>query len=196
LKIGILGIQGAYAAHAAILRKLQLQAVTVLYPEDLEQIEALIIPGGESTVLTKFFGFRLHYEDIRAFAERKPVFGTCAGLILMGHGVEDTRVRQLNILDVSVIRNAYGRQTESFETEVTGSLNPPFQAVFIRAPRIRSVGPDIRVLASLEGQPVWVENDKHMACAFHPELTGDTRIHAYFIEKIRKNHGIPVTEHH
>ncbi len=187
VRVGVLGLQGAYFAHAAMLKKLGVTPVIVKYAEDLQDIEGLIIPGGESTVNSRVFGFRLSLEDLNEFAESHPVFGTCAGLILMARSLDDPKVRQLEILDVRVRRNAYGRQTESFESTVSGYFDTPFPGVFIRAPRIESVGPDVRVLATLDSVPVYVENDRHMACSFHPELTEDPRVHEVFLEKIRMN---------
>ena len=186
MKIGILGIQGAYDAHSVILKKLGAEVHIVKYSRDLNDIDGLIIPGGESTVFTKIFGFRIHNEDIIHFASKKSVFGTCAGLILMGRNLDDYKVRQLGLMDAVVTRNSYGRQTESFESDVIGCLTPPFHAVFIRAPRIESTGDTVKVCASLNGEAVWIENERHYACSFHPELTEDTRIHAAFLEKIRK----------
>ncbi|MCK5521296.1 MAG: pyridoxal 5'-phosphate synthase glutaminase subunit PdxT, partial [Candidatus Marinimicrobia bacterium] len=132
------------------------------------------------------FGFKMELEDIQIFANEKPVFGTCAGLILMAKDLGDFRVQQLGILNITVKRNAYGSQTESFESEITGCLTPAYQAIFIRAPKIEIAGDTVHICGSLNDDPVWVENDKHMGCSFHPELTEDTRIHAIFLDKIRK----------
>lgn len=193
LDIGILGIQGAYDAHAKMLERLSIRPRIIRYASELKEIDGLIIPGGESTVFTKVFGFRIDLQDILDFSAEKAIMGTCAGLILMARNVDDFRVRQLGILNVTVRRNAFGRQNESFESPVTGIIDPPVKAIFIRAPRISAVGNDVRVCARLGEEAVWVENDMHIACTFHPELTGDTRIHAYFLAKIRKKNELQIS---
>ena len=186
LNIGILGIQGAYEKHALSITLAGANAEIIKYREQLDQIDGLILPGGESTTMSKMMGFRIDYEDILAFAEKKPVFGTCAGLILLGKGIDDPRVHQFELMDVSVARNAYGSQKDSFIDNLTLAFDKenPFHAVFIRAPQIENIGDDICVLATCNNTPVLIESNLYLGASFHPELTPDPRIHKYFIQKI------------
>ena len=182
-QIGVLGLQGAYAKHLAILQQLDVQAVDVRKPEDLEECHGLIIPGGESTTMTKLINEIDMHDALLKFSVDRPVFGTCAGMILMAAKVDDGRVETLNLLDIEVERNAYGRQVDSFIDELDVTTNGQaftMRGVFIRAPRIKNMGDDVEVLASVNGEPVLVQEGHHMAAAFHPELTGETRIHNYF----------------
>ena len=182
-QIGVLGLQGAYAKHLAILQQLDVQAVDVRKPEDLEKCHGLIIPGGESTTMTKLINEIEMHDALLKFSVDCPVFGTCAGMILMATKVDDNRVKTLNLLDIEVERNAYGRQIDSFIDKLDVTTNGQafsIRGVFIRAPRIKNIGDDVEVLASVNGEPVLVQQGHHMAAAFHPELTGETRIHNYF----------------
>ena len=182
-QIGVLGLQGAYAKHLAILQQLDVQAVDVRKPGDLEECHGLIIPGGESTTMTKLINEIDMHDALLKFSVDRPVFGTCAGMILMAAKVDDGRVKTLNLLDIEVERNAYGRQIDSFIDELDVTTNGQafsMRGVFIRAPRIKKMGDGVEVLASVNGEPVLVQEGHHMAAAFHPELTGETRIHNYF----------------
>lgn len=182
-RIGVLGLQGAYAKHLAILQQLDVQAVDVRKAEDLEKCHGLIIPGGESTTMTKLINEIDMHDALLKFSVDRPVFGTCAGMILMATKVDDDRVETLNLLDIEVERNAYGRQIDSFIDELDVTTNGQafsMRGVFIRAPRIKNMGDEVEVLASVNGEPVLVQQGHHMAAAFHPELTGETRIHNYF----------------
>ena len=182
-QIGVLGLQGAYAKHLAILQQLDVQAVDVRKSEDLEKCHGLIIPGGESTTMTKLINEIEMHDALLKFSVDRPVFGTCAGMILMATKVDDDRVKTLNLLDIEVERNAYGRQIDSFIDKLDVTTNGQafsIRGVFIRAPRIKNIGDDVEVLASVNGEPVLVQQGHHMAAAFHPELTGETRIHNYF----------------
>ena len=182
-KIGVLGLQGAYAKHLAVLQQLDVQAVDVRMPGDLEECHGLIIPGGESTTMTKLINEIDMHDALLKFSVDRPVFGTCAGMILMATKVDDDRVKTLNLLDIEVGRNAYGRQIDSFIDELDVTTNGQafsMRGVFIRAPRIKNMGDGVEVLASVNGEPVLVQEGHHMAAAFHPELTGETRIHNYF----------------
>jgi 5'-phosphate synthase pdxT subunit len=182
-QIGVLGLQGAYAKHLAILQQLDVQAVDVRKPGDLEECHGLIIPGGESTTMTKLINEIDMHDALLKFSVDRPVFGTCAGMILMAAKVDDGRVKTLNLLDIEVERNAYGRQVDSFIDELDVTTNGQafsMRGVFIRAPRIKNMGDGVEVLASVNGEPVLVQEGHHMAAAFHPELTGETRIHNYF----------------
>lgn len=188
IKTGVLAVQGAFARHASALEACGADMRIVKYREDLEDLDALVLPGGESTTMTRLFGFRIDYEDLYRFAQSRPVFGTCAGLILLGHGAHDPRVRQFSLLDADITRNAYGSQKESFVEDISLSFDPdtPFHAVFIRAPRIDRPGAGLRILASSGGHPVLVESQLYLGATFHPELTEDRRIHRYFIQKIKE----------
>ena len=182
-QIGVLGLQGAYAKHLAILQQLDVQAVDVRKPEDLEKCHGLIIPGGESTTMTKLINEIEMHDALLKFSVDRPVFGTCAGMILMATKVDDDRVKTLNLMNIEVERNGYGRQIDSFIDELDVTTNGQafsMRGVFIRAPRIKNMGDGVEVLASVNGEPVLVQEGHHMAAAFHPELTGETRIHNYF----------------
>mgnify|MGYP001210032485 FL=1 len=182
-QIGVLGLQGAYAKHLAILQQLDVQAVDVRKPEDLEECHGLIIPGGESTTMTKLINEIDMHDALLKFSVDRPVFGTCAGMILMAAKVDDGRVKTLNLINIEVERNGYGRQIDSFIDELDVTTNGQafsMRGVFIRAPRIKNMGDGVEVLASVNGEPVLVQEGHHMAAAFHPELTGETRIHNYF----------------
>ena len=182
-QIGVLGLQGAYAKHLAILQQLDVQAVDVRKPEDLEECHGLIIPGGESTTMTKLINEIDMHDALLKFSVDRPVFGTCAGMILMAARVDDGRVKTLNLINIEVERNGYGRQIDSFIDELDVTTNGQafsMRGVFIRAPRIKNMGDGVEVLASVNGEPVLVQEGHHMAAAFHPELTGETRIHNYF----------------
>jgi len=183
--IGVLGLQGAYARHRAVLEELGAADRLVRYPEDLRGLDGLIIPGGETTTMSKLLdksGLRAVLPD---FARERPVFGTCAGMVLMAREAGDARVEPLDLLDIAVARNAYGRQVDSFTCPLDISLNgtlADLRGVFIRAPRILRVGSGVEVLAEVDGEPVFVRQGRHMACAFHPELSGTTTIHQYFLD--------------
>jgi len=192
LRIGVLGIQGAYEKHARAVELSGAKAEIIKYREQLDHIDGLILPGGESTTMTKLMGFRISYDNILNFAKKKPVFGTCAGLILLGKGIDDPRVKQFGILDVSVSRNAYGSQKDSFVDNIELAFDPgkAFHAVFIRAPRIEKTAQEIKVLAQCNGEAVLVESGQYLGATFHPELTDDARIHRYFVQKIMEvKHG-------
>ena len=182
-QIGVLGLQGAYAKHLAVLQQLDVQAVDVRKPGDLEECHGLIMPGGESTTMTKLINEIDMHDALLKFSVDRPVFGTCAGMILMATKVDDDRVKTLNLMNIEVERNGYGRQIDSFIDELDVTTNGQafsMRGVFIRAPRIKNMGEGVEVLASVNGEPVLVQEGHHMAAAFHPELTGETRIHKYF----------------
>lgn len=190
MKIGVLALQGAFAKHAEMVRKLGAVAIEVRKPEDLEQCDGLIIPGGESTTMMLHIEFIKLREALHSFFQEKPVFGTCAGLILISKEIVSDSMKPFGLLDVAVERNAFGRQSESFSKEILLSLDfarpKPFHAVFIRAPRINSIGPTVKVLAELDGEPILIQQGRHMAATFHPELTDDPAIHSYFLKLVKK----------
>ena len=182
--VGVLALQGDFAEHAAILRRLDVDAREVRLPSDLEAIDRLIIPGGESTTISRLLQMYGLLEPIRAFAAHRPVWGTCAGMIVMAKHATDLDRETLGLMDVSVTRNAFGRQLDSFETdlEIEELDGPPFHAVFIRAPLITETGPGVKVMAQIEGKGIVAAREGHLlATAFHPELTDDLRVHRYFL---------------
>ncbi|MBI2267795.1 MAG: pyridoxal 5'-phosphate synthase glutaminase subunit PdxT [Armatimonadetes bacterium] len=189
MKIGILALQGDVAEHAQMIRICGSEPVLVKHVSDLDGLAGIIIPGGESTTLGDLIGVYGFDEAIRKKHENgMGIFGTCAGMILLARKLNNGTNNQprLGLLDVKVSRNAFGRQKESFECElpILPLDIPAFPAVFIRAPLVESVGPGVEILASLNGQPVLVRSERILAGAFHPELTGDTRVHRYFIDRV------------
>jgi pyridoxal 5'-phosphate synthase pdxT subunit len=176
-KIGVLALQGNFREHIAVLRRLGADAVEVRKPEQLDGLDGLVIPGGESTAITRLSRIYGLEDAIRRFAG--PVFGTCAGLILLGRD-------HLGLIDVGVERNAYGRQVASFEADLDlEGEREPLRGIFIRAPRVTEAGPDVEVLAELEGEPVLLRQGRFLVASFHPELTDDTRVHERFLELVR-----------
>lgn len=190
--VGVLALQGAFAKHIEMLQKLGIATKEVRRPEDLNDCDALIIPGGESSVILRQIRFIEFENALKKFSTQNPIFGTCAGCILMSKDVIGGSVQPFNLIDVQVERNAFGRQAESFQTDIelnlAGEHSRRIPAIFIRAPRIRSYGPDIKVLARYEDEPVLVQQGIHLASTFHPELTGNTTIHRYFLTLIRQKH--------
>jgi pyridoxal 5'-phosphate synthase pdxT subunit len=179
LRIGVLAVQGNFREHLAALRRLGIRGVEVRRVEELEGLDGLIVPGGESTAITRLIRLYGLEEAIRAFD--RPVFGTCAGMILLAHG------GSLEHMDVEVERNAYGRQVASFETDLELEDEVvPLRGVFIRAPRVRRVGPEVEVLAEHDGEPVLLREGRFLVASFHPELTEDTRVHERFLAMVRE----------
>jgi 5'-phosphate synthase pdxT subunit len=177
LRIGVLAVQGGFEAHLKMLRRLEADAREVRVPADLEGLDGLVIPGGESTTIEKGIAAAGLEPAIRAHHEAgRPVFGTCAGMIVCDDA-------HLGLIDATAERNAFGRQLQSFEAdlEVEGIGDEPLRAVFIRAPRVARQGDSVQTLASYEGWPVAIRADGVLACAFHPELTDDPRLHALFM---------------
>ncbi|MGC1463917.1 MAG: pyridoxal 5'-phosphate synthase glutaminase subunit PdxT [Terracidiphilus sp.] len=182
-RIGVLAIQGDYAAHAAALTEMGAEPCEVRKLEELATLDGLILPGGESTTMLKFLEKRGFFAALEEFSKEKPVFGTCAGAILLAREVRNPGQSSLGILDAIVERNAYGRQIDSTivkaETELAGG---PLEMVFIRAPRIASIGAGVQILARRDGDPVLVRQGSVMAATFHPELSDDRRVHQLFVE--------------
>ena len=182
MKIGVLAVQGNFREHVAMLRELGADVVEVRLPEQLDGLDGLVIPGGESTAITRLMRLYGLEEAIRSFAE--PVFGTCAGMILLDRA-------HLGLVDIDVERNGYGRQVASFEADLALAGDAePLRGVFIRAPRVTDAGAEVEVLASHDGSPVLLRQGRFLVASFHPELTGDTRVHERFLELIREESGV------
>jgi len=188
VRFGVLALQGAFAKHVDALEACGVEAKEVRTDAQLAEVDALVIPGGESTTMSKLLVSQGLVEPLRARLDGGlPVLGTCAGMILLASEIIDARSEQFSFdrIDLAVERNGYGRQIASFETdlEIEG-LDEPFRAIFIRAPKVERIGPDVEVLAAVEGVPVLCRSGQTMVASFHPELTNDTRLHALFIETV------------
>jgi len=188
-RVGVLALQGDFEAHRAALEQAGAEAVEVRTAAELGGVEGLIIPGGESSTMLKLIELENLFDELRRFGASKPIFGTCAGAILLARGVINPAQPSLELMDIDVERNAYGRQLDSRIARVhaepgAGLEGDDIEAVFIRAPIIRRVGREARVLATYENAPVLVEQGRHLAATFHPELTRDARIHRRFLEKV------------
>jgi len=190
-KVGILALQGDFEAHAKALERAGAKPVLVRTAEELKTVDGLVIPGGESTTMLKLINFMGLNEPLRQFASEKPIFGTCAGAILLAKEVCNPEQESFGALDLTIERNAYGRQIDSQVANIqpAGDFQQragagEMEAVFIRAPIIRRTGPGVRVLAQYEGDPVLVEQGRHLVATFHPELTQDSRVHKLFLSKL------------
>ncbi len=184
--VGILALQGAFDAHARMLAGLRVKTLLVRKPEQLTQIDGLVIPGGESTTFLKHLERAGFFEVLRDFVQTAPTFGTCAGVILLAKDVQNPVQRSLEALDVTVERNAYGRQNDSRILEAETSLpGGPIEMVYIRAPRITRTGHGVEVLAERDGSPTLVRQGRLLAATFHPELSHDTRVHQLFIDVVK-----------
>jgi pyridoxal 5'-phosphate synthase pdxT subunit len=190
-RVGVLALQGDFAAHAAAVERAGAEPVLVRDAGQLEDLDGLVIPGGESTTMLKLLHYDGLMEPLARFGREKPIFGTCAGAILLASEVTRPNQESLALMDIGVERNGYGRQLDSRvanidpEPEFEQRSRPgKLEAVFIRAPIIRRVGPETKVLARYQGDPVLVEQGRHMVATFHPELTPDARVHSYFLEKL------------
>ncbi|HKI23403.1 MAG TPA: pyridoxal 5'-phosphate synthase glutaminase subunit PdxT [Gaiellaceae bacterium] len=182
MRIGVLAIQGDFREHAAVLRRLGAEPVEVRKADELDGLDGLVIPGGESTAIMRLARIYGLEEALRRFG--RPVFGTCAGMILLDRD-------HLGLMDVTVRRNAYGRQVASFEAdlEVAGQ-DEPVRGVFIRAPRVADAGPGVEVLAELDGEPVLLREGRFLVASFHPELTDDPRVHELFLDMVREQEAV------
>ncbi len=186
-KIGVLALQGDFAEHAHMLRKIGTEPVDVRKPEQLTELDGLIIPGGESTTISKLALSAGLTEPLRAFAASHPTWGTCAGAIFLAKHIEG-EAPHLNLMDITVARNAFGRQIDSFTQalKIKGIAGGPYRAVFIRAPIITAVGPQAEVLSRLDDGTIVAARQGHLlATSFHPELTDDDRMHRYFSEMVQ-----------
>jgi pyridoxal 5'-phosphate synthase pdxT subunit len=182
MRIGVLAVQGNFREHSSMLRRLGAEPIEVRKPEQLADLDGLVIPGGESTAIARLVRLYGLEEAIRAFD--RPLFGTCAGMILLDR-------RHLGLLDLEVSRNAYGRQVASFEADLElAGEDEPLRGVFIRAPRVAQVGPGVEVLAELDGEPVLLREGRVLVAAFHPELTDDPRVHERFLDLVREESGV------
>ncbi len=190
-KVGVLSLQGDFAAHGAALERAGAEPVYVREASQFDGLDGLVIPGGESTTMLKLLRYEGLFDKLAEFGRERPVFGTCAGAILLAKEVSNPPQESLGLMDLAVERNAYGRQIDSRVREIEPT--PDFaartnagklEAVFIRAPIIRRTGPEAKVLATYEGDPVLVEQGRHLAATFHPELTVDARVHRYFLTKL------------
>ena len=177
MRIGVLAVQGDFREHAAMLRQLGADPVEIRKPEQLDDVDGLVIPGGESTAIMRLIRIYGLEDALREFV--RPVFGTCAGMILLDR-------EHLGLVDLAVRRNAYGRQVASFETDLELEGGGSVRGVFIRAPRVAEVGPEVEVLAELDGEPVLLRQGRFIVASFHPELTDDTRVHELFLELVRE----------
>jgi len=189
VKVGVLALQGASARHVSMLARLDTPAVAVRTPGDLDGVDALVLPGGESTTMSMLLESSGLFPVLaQRLADGMPAFGTCAGMILLGHEILDGRSDQrcFDAIDIRVRRNAFGRQVDSFEADlpVRGLDGPAVHAVFIRAPVVESVGDDVDVLATVDGRPVLCRRGPVLVAAFHPELGDDPRLHELFLEEV------------
>ena len=190
LTIGVLALQGAYAAHVKTLEALGATTKLVRVPAELAGLDGLVMPGGESTTMLKFLERHDFFDTLKSFVAATPTFGTCAGAILLAKDVVSPAQKSLDALDITVERNAYGRQIDSTilhsETKIPGG---PLEMVFIRAPRILRTGPEVETLATRDGFSVLVRQGHLLAATFHPELGHDHRVHQLFLDLIRESHG-------
>jgi pyridoxal 5'-phosphate synthase pdxT subunit len=181
--VGVLALQGNFEAHRKAMARAGARTIEVRTAQDLDACDGLIIPGGESTTMLKLLDMEGLFEPLRNFAKKKPVFGTCAGAILLATEVSHPAQKSLGVMDIAVERNAYGRQIDSRIATIHADEDE-IEAVFIRAPIIRRTSDKTRVVATYDGDPVWIEQGQYMVTTFHPELTSDTRVHERFLEKL------------
>lgn len=184
MRVGVLALQGAFREHIRMLKSLDAEAVEIRLPGGLDEVDGLVIPGGESTTMRKLMADYRFVDTVKEFAASgRPIFGTCAGCIVMAERIDGRRQELLNLIDIDVERNSYGRQLESREADIAGESlgEEPFHAVFIRAPRILGIGPGVEELARYQGNVVLARQKNILVATFHPELTGDSRIHELFL---------------
>lgn len=186
--IGVSGIQGDFREHKWMIEKLGYETLVVRTPEELEKVDALIIPGGESTTMIRIMKRIGLFDALKGkILNGFPVYGTCAGLIVLAKEIENYPQESLGVIDIKVMRNAYGRQVDSFDemVEIKG-FDKPFKAVFIRAPRVDDWGPEVEVLSMLDNHPIMLRQKNVLVTSFHPELTDDTRVHEYFLKMVQE----------
>ncbi|MNE09206.1 Glutamine amidotransferase subunit PdxT [compost metagenome] len=189
MRVGVLALQGAVAEHIRSIENAGAEGIVVKHPEELAELDGLIIPGGESTTIGKLMRKYGFIDAIRLFSKQgRPVFGTCAGLIVMAKEIESGEEAHLELMDIKVSRNAFGRQRESFETNLdVKGLKEPVRAVFIRAPLITAVGDSVEILSTYNDEIVTARQGHLLVSSFHPELTDDYSLHSYFLEMIKTN---------
>ncbi len=190
MKIGVLALQGDFEEHLRALEKCGVEGMRLRLPQELDEVAGLIIPGGESTTIGKLMERYGISEKVRQRAAAgMPIYGTCAGLILLAKDIVSSQQTRLGLMDVSVERNAYGRQIDSFEADVPAPRlgETPLRAVFIRAPVVRKVESNVEVLAEHNGDPILIQQGNLLASSFHPELTDNLRVHRYFLDMARKS---------
>ena len=186
--IGVLALQGAFEVHARRLAELGAITSLIRRPDQLAALDALVIPGGESTTFLKHLEREGFYDTLDTFVHTKPIFGTCAGCILLAKDVTNPTQRSFGVLDIAVERNAYGRQNDSaILTADTALSGGPLEMIFIRAPRITRIGPEVATLATRDGSPTLIRQGRLLAATFHPELTADTRVHQLFLDIVLEN---------
>ena len=184
LRVGVLSLQGAVEEHLNMIKRCGFEGIKVKTVEDLEKVDRLIIPGGESIAIGKLaIIYGLDQAIIKRGREGMPIFGTCAGMILLAQEIQDSEQIKFNLIDIVVKRNAFGRQVDSFEVDlkIEGFTGKPFKAVFIRAPYIKKVGSEVKILAQFNGKIVMARQENILVSSFHPELTNDLRVHKYFL---------------
>ncbi|MUT67948.1 pyridoxal 5'-phosphate synthase glutaminase subunit PdxT [Paenibacillus sp. NEAU-GSW1] len=188
MKIGVLALQGAVAEHMRSLEAAGAEAVAVKQTQQLSELDGLVIPGGESTTIGKLMRKYDFIDEIQQFSKQgKPIFGTCAGLIVLADRIEGQEDAHLRLMNMIVARNAFGRQRESFETDLDiKGIDEPVRAVFIRAPLIKEVGNDVDVLSTYKGEIVTARQGHLLASSYHPELTDDYRLHSYFVDMVKE----------
>ncbi len=191
MKIGILALQGDVREHISMLKKLNADTVPVKYPEDLEFIDGLIMPGGESTAISLLMGkYGLRQKIQEKHREGMPVYGTCAGAILLGKKILGNGMKPLGLIDIDIERNSYGRQIDSFEANLSIKNIGDFEGIFIRAPVIKRINNGIEILAEHKNHPVMLKQNNILITTFHPELANDTRVHEYFLGMAEEYKGI------
>lgn len=189
MRVGVLALQGAFDAHLGMLQRIGVDSCSVRCPDDLVGVDAVVVPGGESTTMSMLASSSGLLEPLRRFAANGvPIFGTCAGMIMLASDIEDGRDDQiaLGAIDITVQRNGYGRQLQSFETDIDVPDGRSFHAIFIRAPRVTRVGEGVEVLALHRGDPVLLRQGSVLVASFHPELTDDPAIHEMFINSVHR----------
>ncbi len=198
MKIGVLALQGAVREHVAAIQAGGAEAVVVKKAAQLEELDGLVLPGGESTAMRRLIDCADLLEPLRAFADAgKPVFGTCAGLVLLAKEIEGQEAAHLGVMDITVARNSFGRQVDSFEADLDiEGIDEPFPAVFIRAPHIVRAGADVEVLCEYQGRIVLAKSGPFLGCSFHPELTGDHRLMQLFLDMIENRELLPTEAHY
>ena len=186
MTVGILALQGNFIQHKIFVDKIGVQNMLIRHPNEIDKCDLLIMPGGESTTISKQIDNNKFRKTLIEFSLVKPILGTCAGMIMLSTSMPNKNMSPLNIMDFHIERNAWGRQVNSFSANINLNfdINRPFHAVFIRAPKISNIGKDVQVLAAFDGEPVLLSNGMHIVSSFHPEIGGDYRIHEYFINQV------------